>query len=170
MAFFVDQIRMILPVLGLDFLRHTSPQAEASKTGVVQNPAAETGQEPKPTFRLDMPKYELVAKGREQDGAFVVFEDPTAREAWNGPPNHSYETLFNQLCNDGVLVDDGNGCRRFAQDQPFASLSAAAAVVVGRTANGRTSWKVHGTGETYADWQDLQVQAAASAAEMSGAT
>ena len=43
---------------------------------------------------------------------------------------------------------------RFARDQVFASPSAAAAaVVVGRAANGRTDWKIQGTGVSYGNWQ-----------------
>ena len=39
-----------------------------------------------------------------------------------------------------VLVRDGEGYR-FAQDYAFSSPSTAAAVVLGRSANGRVEWK-----------------------------
>jgi len=42
---------------------------------------------------------------------------------------------------------------RFARDQVFASPSAAAAVVVGRTANGRNDWKIQGSGTSFGSWQ-----------------
>ena len=42
---------------------------------------------------------------------------------------------------------------RFAHDQVFASPSSAAAVVVGRTSNGRNDWKIQGTGISYGSWQ-----------------
>ena len=45
-----------------------------------------------------------------------------------------------QLLNDGVLVA-GDGCLTFTKDHEFSSPSAAAAVVYGGTANGRTAWK-----------------------------
>lgn len=158
MAFFVDQIRMVLPVLGLDFLRET-PRLPA------QGQDDKASLEQKPTFRLDVPKYGLVATAREYDGEFFVLEGSLARDAWHGSGKESYAVLFNQLCKDGVLVDDGAGHRRFTKNQAFSSLSAAAAVVAGRAANGRTSWRVEGTGESYAEWQDRQVQAAADAAD-----
>ncbi|MNC69923.1 hypothetical protein D3C75_1206690 [compost metagenome] len=47
----------------------------------------------------------------------------------------------------------------FSDDYAFSSPSAAAAVVCGRSANGRTSWVVDGTGQTYAAWQDQQLNA-----------
>lgn len=158
MAFFLDQIRMVLPVLGLDFLRETAQ----APTGVA---ADQGGGESSPTFRLDVPKYGLVATGREFEGEFFVLEGSTARDAWRGSGAESYAVLYRQLCEDGVLADSGSGHRRFTRDHPFSSVSAAAAVVSGRAANGRITWKVEGTGETYADWQDRQVQAAASATE-----
>jgi hypothetical protein len=45
-----------------------------------------------------------------------------------------------QLVERGVLVPDGNQLV-FAQDYRFASPSTAAGVLVGGSANGRTSWK-----------------------------
>lgn len=156
MAFFLDQIRMVLPVLGLDFLRETAQAPSDSTT-------AKVASEPSPTFRLEVPKYGLVATGREYDGEFFVLEGSNARDAWHGSGAESYAVLYHQLCDEGVLVDDGTGHRRFTRDQPFSSVSAAAAVVSGRAANGRVMWKVESTSEAYADWQDRHVQAAASA-------
>lgn len=45
-----------------------------------------------------------------------------------------------QLANDGVLVA-GNGYFEFTKNHEFSSPSAAAAVIYGGTANGRTAWK-----------------------------
>lgn len=157
MASFVDQIRMVLPVLGLDFLRSAAPRPAAS--------GAAQGAEPEsPVFRLELPKHGLVARGREYDGEFFVLKGSSARSEWNGI-NGGYKTLFNQLCNDGVLVADGDGRRLFTQDRAFSSPSAAAAVVCGRSANGRVEWRVEATGETYADRQDREVRAAQQQAE-----
>jgi len=50
-----------------------------------------------------------------------------------------------------------SGVRVFRNAVSFASPSAAAAVILGRAANGRTEWKVQGTKQTYADWQDALV-------------
>lgn len=67
-----------------------------------------------------------------------------------------YQGLFKQLVAEGVLVADGDHMQ-FNDDYAFSSPSAAAAVVSGRSANGRTSWLVEGTGQTYAAWQELQL-------------
>ncbi|MCY1313847.1 hypothetical protein D9M70_644150 [compost metagenome] len=56
-----------------------------------------------------------------------------------------------------MLVADGGEHLLFSDDYAFSSPSAAAAVVCGRAANGRTSWLIEGTGQTYAAWQDQQL-------------
>ena len=45
------------------------------------------------------------------------------------------------------------------------SPSPAAAIIAGRAANGRVDWRVEATGQSYADWQDQRVSAAAAATE-----
>lgn len=53
---------------------------------------------------------------------------------------HGFFQLRARLIKDGVLSPNG-GHYVFAQDYGFSSPSAAAAVVRGRSANGRTAWK-----------------------------
>ncbi|WP_111748641.1 GIY-YIG nuclease family protein [Salinisphaera orenii] len=148
MATFHDEVRTILPVLGFDFLRAAQTAAAGDKPT-----------QPGPTFRLKLGKYGIEASAREIDGEFVVLKGSLARNKWTGP-DHGYKALFNQLCADNVLVPDTDGLRRFAEDKVFASPSAGAAVVCGRTANGRNAWLEVGTGLTYGEWQDQQVKGA----------
>ncbi|MDY7115530.1 GIY-YIG nuclease family protein [Halomonas sp. SSL-5] len=158
MAFFMEQIRTVLPVLGFDFLRETSrPSREPEAT-----PAAEP--EASPRFNLEVPRHGIRATGQEIDGEFYVFKGSLARGSWVGT-ERGYQSLYNQLCEDGVLVES-DGTRIFNEDQSFSSPSAAAAVVSGRSANGRTSWKAEGSGLTYGEWQDRQVSAAAAESEL----
>jgi hypothetical protein len=151
MAYFVDQIRVILPVFGFDFLRGRPPASSSEPHQSV------TPEEPSPMFRMETKKYGIVAHAREHDGEFFVLADSLAARKWTGQ-SASYHALFDQLYQDGILVEDGNGHRYFTMDQPFSSPSAAAAVVNGRNTNGRTAWKVKSKGDTYADWQDKQLQ------------
>ena len=48
--------------------------------------------------------------------------------------------LRQELIGNGVLAPEAGGYR-FAQDYAFSSPSTAAAVVLGRSANGRVEWK-----------------------------
>ncbi|MEO1853372.1 GIY-YIG nuclease family protein [Chromohalobacter sp.] len=163
MAFFMEQIRTVLPVLGLDFLRSTA------KPSSNQQPEPFTPAQPEshplagaenPRLKMEVKKHNIVAFAQEFDGEFVVLEGSLARGEWIDL-KHNYRHLYKQLCDEGVLVDDGNGFKTFVRDYGFTSPSPAAAIVAGRAANGRMDWKVEATGQSYADWQDQQVSAAA---------
>lgn len=157
MAFFLEQIRTVLPVLGFDFLRElTKPFAAA--TASTTTPVSRS-----PRFSLEVPRYRLSAQGQEIDGEFFVLKGSKARAEWVGT-ERGYQGLFKQLVDEGVLIADGGEHLTFSDDYAFSSPSAAAAVVCGRAANGRTSWVVEGTGQTYAAWQDSQLNSLGSGA------
>src|SRR5690625_5941365 len=75
MAFFMDQIRTMLPVLGLDFLREQ------------RKPKATTGQpvaepETSPVFSMEIAKHGIRAHAQEEDGEFYVLAGSRARDQW----------------------------------------------------------------------------------------
>ena len=153
MAFFIEQIRTILPVLGFDFLRDRQKLSE-------QLHPAEQGRQTGVTFEMELSKYGIRAQAREVDDEFIVLAGSQAREAWVGGTNYaSYRPLYEQLTADGVLTVDAAGKIVFGQDQAFSSPSAAAAVVSGRAANGRIVWREQCSGTTYGDWQSAILEA-----------
>ncbi|WP_020146741.1 GIY-YIG nuclease family protein [Thioalkalivibrio sp. ALJ15] len=164
MAFFLEQIRTVLPVLGFEFLRDASrPPSHDLKTGAAAS-ASDVSESPR--FRLSLPKHGITAFGQEAEGEFFVLEGSHARSEWGGPA-HGYQRLHLQLCEEGVVADGGGDLLRFTRDYAFSSPSAAAAIVVGRAANGRTEWKHEETGQTYGEWQEQLVsEAAESRAEV----
>lgn len=152
---FIEQMRIILPVLGLDFLR------DVPRVSVAALPTTDAQafiQAEDVVFVLVSNKHELQAEAREVDGEFVVLEGSWARgngsESWN-----SYRALREALKSDGTLVASGDYFR-FTRDRAFRSPSAASAVILDRNDNGRTSWRVKDNGKTYAQWQDERVAAA----------
>lgn len=167
MEFFLEQIQTLLPVLGFDFMRS---QPKPAAVAPVEGGAAVVVS---PVFTGNVPKHGITARGQEIDGEFVVFKGSRVRRHWEGVES-SYTKLFNDLTLKGVLkptADDKHN--EFTQDYAFASVSAAAAVVSGRTANGRMHWLVEGTGQTYGQWAAEQVahaeQATAPAVDAAGA-
>lgn len=148
MGFFLEQIRTVLPTLGFDFVRH-KPSLDKPAAGVVPADIS-------PEFVLTLGKYQIRATAREIDGEFVVLKGSTGQASWVGVPG-SYQGLFNQLQAEGVIQLNAKGLMEFQQDYVFKSPSAAAAVVSGRSANGRTVWVLESSGQTYADWQTAQL-------------
>ena len=148
MEFFVEQARIVLPVLGLNLLRSTRMDM------AVASDEAHAGSG-SPILSLSSAKVAVDAVAQEVDGEFIVREGSTARARWVATGGHSYKKLRLQLEEEGVLVPVADGsAMTFETDCVFASPSAAAAVVLGRNANGRLEWKVRDTGVTYAQWQE----------------
>ncbi|ETK38460.1 MAG: endonuclease [Pseudomonadales bacterium RIFCSPLOWO2_12_60_38] len=151
MAFFLEQIRIVLPVLGFDFLRELIKPSKLVMAPV-ERPVSQS-----PRFALQLPKSKERAQAQEVDGEFFVLKGSRARAQWVGTADHNYRNLYQQLVSDGVMISDGSDYLMFKDDYAFSSPSAAAAVVYGRAASGRISWLVEGSGDTYAAWQDSQL-------------
>jgi hypothetical protein len=148
MEYFIAQARIILPVLGVNILRSTAAaisrateSASASRghllTGLRAALEERRDYRDRPGDRRGVHRARGFQRpgGLDRRGARV---QGLAREARPGRaivPGHDGKTM------------------RFARDQVFASPSAAAAVVVGRTANGRSDWKIKGSGVSFGDWQ-----------------
>jgi len=150
MAYFLEQIRTVLPVLGFDFLR----ELPKPSTPVFSAPVAEVSRSPR--FTLEVSRHRISAHGQEIDGEFFVLKGSRARADWVGTET-GYRALFKRLVDEGVLIADSVEHLTFSDDYAFSSPSAAAAVVCGRQANGRTSWIIEGSGQSYAAWQDAQL-------------
>lgn len=106
------------------------------------------------TFELESAKHGLVANAVEMGNSFAVLEGSQAKIAWSGQ-DHSYKQLREQLVTDGLLkASDDGSCYIFTKDVSFKKPSAASASVLGRTDNGRTSWRLKGSSVTYAAWQE----------------
>src|SRR5690625_1509320 len=150
MRFFIQQIKTILPVLGFNFLQ------DARRTRV--QPEEFNAVKESPTFELSLTRDKITAHAKEIDGEFIVQKGSSVRKQWSGSHHKSYESLYADLIELGVIVEDADGQRYFNEDYAFRSPSAAAAIVTGRTANGRLEWKEQGTQQTYAQWQEAQIE------------
>lgn len=105
-------------------------------------------------FELESARHGLSAAARENGKAFTVLAGSHAKLGWSGQP-HSYLQLREDLQNSGMLKPSEDGTHLvFVSDTAFKSPSAASATVLGRTDNGRNTWRLKGTTITYAAWQD----------------
>jgi hypothetical protein len=125
MEVFLGHMLGMLPVLGV----HAFEQAAK-----VQAPMAPV---------LTCKGKGVAATGYEASQGFVVKAGSQAvPEAVPSMQQHvrGMYDLRQELIANGVLAQDATGYR-FTQDYPFSSPSTAAAVVLGRSANGRIEWK-----------------------------
>lgn len=148
MEYFIDQAKIVLPVLGVNLFR----SAKTMPVAVVDGKAP--GRANSPVFEMTHKKSGITATAQEVDGEFTVFEGSGARPRWTGAVGHSYAGLRAGLEKDGTLEPTTDGAAmRFTRNHVFASPSAGAAIVAGRSANGRIEWHVQGTSQTYGQWE-----------------
>lgn len=173
MEFFLSQIQMLLPVLGYSFTQTLPAPAPAVVTGA-SAPAASNGTSPTPAGTaapvntLTSPPLVLAvgshsASAYETSGVFIVKAGSLAQASATTALGNTYRQKRDALRQIGTFVDAAQpGYWELVEDTGFNSPSAAAAIMLGYNANGRTLWKVEGSGITYKDWQNNQVFASAS--------
>lgn len=161
MEYFIAQVRLTLPVLGLNFLREKASITHKVQQGNVV-PIEENFESP--VFEIISKKHEIYSQAKEIEGEFIVLSGSHAQPNWIGQngKDSSYGRLRDALYDEGkIKVDTRQQRGIFMEDVTFNSPSAAAAVIYGRAANGRTSWKIKGTSKTYEEWQNEQLSDAA---------
>ncbi|MCV2362487.1 GIY-YIG nuclease family protein [Paucibacter sp. DJ1R-11] len=166
MEYFLDQIQTLLPVLGMEFLREQPRSAQRTGSpATAALPAVEQAlraNEESPVFVCEIKRHGFFARAQELDGEFVVLEGSTTRPEWEGTEVGGYKALFYELVQQGLLAPSPDGkLRYFTRSQPFRSPSAAAAVVTGRSANGRIEWVTEDGRLTYGAWAEQRVNQAA---------
>lgn len=147
MDYFVTQLQIVLPVLGVNAIR-------------IQ-PAGQTAESP--VFRLRQAKPMVDARAQQIDGEFTVLARSIVVASWHGVGKAastvktyaSYRAHHERLLTDGAIeVVDGTG--RLTRDVVFSSPSTAGAVALGRSCNGRREW-IAGS-ETFGDWESRGVE------------
>lgn len=147
---FLTNLRIILPVIGVEMLKpqpravlHTDTPGEERTFGEAR-------------FEIRH-KSGVRAEAVEEDGEFIVLEGSEALTG-TGYVQQSYGRLKQDLLGDGVLIPYGDNKLRFAKPYSFNSPSAAAAVVLDRNSNGRTEWKIKGKKQNYHEWQQARAK------------
>jgi hypothetical protein len=139
METFLENVRMLLPVLGLDAFGVEAPQVLA------------------PTdLELTLKWEGATAECTVHEGQFVVRKGSSARVKEVESLSENYRDLRRKLRDAGVLTPSTSDLLAFTVDYAFDSPTAAAVAVTGTVVNGRTVWKVKGTGIPYKEWQQAQ--------------
>lgn len=154
MDYFLTQLQIVLPVLGVNAIR-VRPQPLA----VTTTPASVAS----PVFRLRQAKLGLDARAQQIDGEFTLLAESLVVPTWHGVGTAestrkayaSYRAQHERLLSDGTIVVQA-GCGRVTRDTVFSSPSTAGAVVLGRSCNGRREW-IAGS-ETFGDWEARGVE------------
>lgn len=158
MEYFLDQLQVVLPVLGVNAIRVRDVKAVEP---VVPDAAVS------PVFRLTNKRQGVDARAQQVDGEFTVLAGSVVAASMpEQSSRHSASTAAQyrmrrehhlKLVADGsIVVADGVGT--LARDVVFTSPSAAGAVVQGQAStNGRVAW-IADDGQTFGAWESRGVE------------
>ena len=142
---FIDQTKTLVGALGCDLFKSVySPPVQAPAGRLLSS-----------SVQFEFQGQGFAAQMMVTASAEIVVKSSSrARSRMTPTVPKGIAALRADLLASGVLSDQA-GSLIFSQDYMFSSVSAAAAVVYGGSANGRISWRLP-DGRTYADWEEAQ--------------
>ena len=155
MDYFVGQLQIILPVLGIDAIRVREPKAA---------PSPRQHDLISPVFHLQNKKSGVNAKAQQIDGEFTMLAGSRVVADWHAVGKaastvrayESFRSHHQKLVGDGsIVVADGIGT--LAKDIVFGSPSTAGAIALGSSCNGRISW-IADNGTKFGAWESRGVE------------
>ncbi len=150
MEYFLEQIQVVLPVLGYTFLKEMKYPSEIPINTI--SPKLLQRSDIEADFYLTV--KDIDANAKVIDGEFYVLAGSQVRKEVS-QPTHNYMKNLRPLLFENNVIDPNT--YTFNQDYLFSSPSAAGAVILGRSCNGLKVWKTHNTHLTYDEWRQNQV-------------
>ena len=143
MEFFLDQIKLILPLMGFNFL---------IPSVVTPNPHGKQDTQNSVEITYSIRSSKFASFMRETEDGYIVMKGSEAKLAPSTSLSKSSQKRRKKLIDSYVLHRTGDRYV-FTEDTVFNSVSAAAMVVLGRESNGHTEW-VNSGGQTYKEIQE----------------
>lgn len=130
MEYFLEQIKLILPVMGFNFLISST---------VTQKDFAEvdTKIEVRETYFIRTRSFN--ATMTETDQGYIVAKGSEAKKSLSNSCTETYRNMRRKLIETKIMIDNGDKLT-FAEDAIFSSPSAASNMILGRNSNGFTEW------------------------------
>ncbi|MGJ8737500.1 GIY-YIG nuclease family protein [Zobellia laminariae] len=143
MEYFLEQIKLILPVMGFKFLISSTVKQSAENQMENSNTIHETYFIKTKTFNASM---------KETDQGYIVTKGSEAKKSLSNSYTETYRNMRRKLVETEIMVSH-NDKLIFAEDAVFNSPSAASNMILGRNSNGFTEW-VNGNGITFKEVQE----------------
>lgn len=128
MEYFLDQLKLILPVMGFRFLI----------SSIVKQPENGEAQLQKKVL-LKIKRSTITANMYINNQGFIVTKGSQAKKNLSKSCTITYRKLRQKLLDTEILKDNGE-FYEFVEDTIFSSASAASNMILGRNSNGYTEW------------------------------
>jgi hypothetical protein len=128
MEYFLDQLKLILPVMGFRFLISSIVKQTEKEPIKEQN-----------KLLLKINSSKINANMYINNQGFIVTQGSQAKKILSKSCTITYRTLRQKLLDTKILNDNGE-FYEFVEDTIFSSASAASNMILGRNSNGYTEW------------------------------
>lgn len=144
MEYFLEQIKLILPVMGFKFLISSTAKQEKIENRETENFVHETYFIRTNSFKASM---------KETDQGYIILKGSEAKKKLSNSCTETYRNLRRKLLETNILVEFDDKLV-FAEDAVFNSPSAASNMVLGRNSNGFTEW-ISEKGKSFREVQEI---------------
>lgn len=144
MEYFLEQIKLILPVMGFKFLISSTAKQEKIENRETENFVHETYFIRTNSFKASM---------KETDQGYIILKGSEAKKKLSNSCTETYRNLRRKLLETNILVEFDDKLI-FAEDAVFNSPSAASNMVLGRNSNGFTEW-ISEKGKSFREVQEI---------------
>jgi hypothetical protein len=142
MEYFLEQMKLILPVMGFKFLISSTVKTSQLLEDINNNVIHETYYIKTKSFNASM---------KETDQGYIVSKGSEAKKELSESCTDTYRNMRKKLLETNILIEE-NDKLIFTEDAIFNSPSAAANMVLGCNSNGFTEW-VNKQGLSFKDIQ-----------------
>ncbi len=143
MEYFLEQIKLILPVMGFNFLISSTISPKS-----IESPDSKPDVQEKYFIKTKTYKASMI----ETDQGYIVTKGSEAKKVLSKSCTDTYRNMRRKLVETNIMVLSGDKFV-FAEDAVFSSPSAASNMVLGRNSNGFTEW-VNRDGLTFKEVQE----------------
>ncbi|HET8964520.1 MAG TPA: GIY-YIG nuclease family protein [Chitinophagales bacterium] len=143
MEYFLEQIKLILPVMGFKFLISSTVSSDSNLVMSTKDEVHETYYIKTRTFKATM---------TETDQGYIVAKGSEAKKLLSNSCTETYRNMRRKLVETEIMIENGD-MLVFAEDAVFNSPSAASNMILGRNSNGFTEW-VNKQGLTFKEVQE----------------
>jgi hypothetical protein len=153
MEAFLDEIQLVLPVIGVEVFKRP-----ASNTLSKHSDTSDASTVEHATFELENLKAEIKATAREDAGEFIIEEGSIGALRQAISFDDRSKNKRDEAFETGQISKVNENNFRVDQDISFSSPSAASVFLFGTSRNGRADWVVKGLGINYGAWKDQMIE------------